>query len=416
MTAGKTETVVISKCMEFRIKPDMEQKVLIWKTFGCCRFVWNHLLDERIGYEKVHKGKLLNTTPAHLKKDNPFLCEVDSMALINTQLNLNQSCRKLFPKGKSPKFRAKGKDKRSYTTNWINNNIEVLHKGDSDNYIKLPKLGLVRIILHRSIPDGWRMKHATVKETASGKFFISLTFDVETEKKDPIKEFDNVEAFDYSMPSLIVSASGENNITSSDIRWYRNLEDKIAKEQRKLSRMQYGSANYLKQKHRIGKLHEKAGNRRKDFLHKLSHDVARDFDVVIVEDINLQHMSQTLNFGKAVYDNGYGMLRTMLSYKLQEKGKVLVKVDKFFPSSKRCSVCHDVNHDLKLADREWTCKSCGTYHDRDKNATKNLLDEGKDILNRWASGDSSLILAPSGVLSGKKLHPQAHSNVRQGGE
>ena len=405
MTAGKTETVVISKCMEFRIKPDMEQKVLIWKTFGCCRFVWNHLLDERIGYEKVHKGKLLNTTPAHLKKDNPFLCEVDSMALINTQLNLNQSCRKLFPKGKSPKFRVKGKDRRSYTTNCINNNIEVLHKGDSDNYIKLPKLGLVRIILHRSIPDGWRMKHATVKETASGKFFISLTFDVETEKKDPIKEFDNVEAFDYSMPSLIVSASGENNITSSDIRWYRNLEDKIAKEQRKLSRMQYGSGNYWEQKHRIGKLHEKARNRRKDFLHKLSHDVARDFDAVIVEDINLQHMSQTLNLGKAVYDNGYGMLRTMLSYKLQEKGKVLVKVDKFFPSSKRCSVCHDVNHELKLADREWTCKSCGTHHDRDKNATKNLLDEGKDILNRWASGDSSLILTPTGVLSGKKLHP-----------
>ena len=416
MTAGKTETVVISKCMEFRIKPDMEQKVLIWKTFGCCRFVWNHLLDERIGYEKVHKGKLLNTTPAHLKKDNPFLCEVDSMALINTQLNLNQSCRKLFPKGKSPKFRAKGKDKRSYTTDWINNNIEVIHKGGNENYIKLPKLGLVRIILHRSIPGGWRMKHATVKETASGKFFISLTFDVETEKKDTIKEFDNVEAFDYSMPSLIVSASGENNITSSDIRWYRNLEDKIAKEQRKLSRMQYGSGNYWEQKHRIGKLHEKARNRRKDFLHKLSHDVARDFDAVIVEDINLQHMSQTLNFGKAVYDNGYGMLRTMLPYKLQEKGKVLVKVDKLFPSSKRCSVCHDVNHDLKLADREWTCKSCGTHHDRDKNATKNLLDEGKDILNRWASGDSSLILAPSGVLSGKKLHPQALSNVRQGGE
>ena len=405
MTAGKTETVVISKCMEFRIKPDMEQKVLIWKTFGCCRFVWNHLLDERIGYEKVHKGKLLNTTPAHLKKDNPFLCEVDSMALINTQLNLNQSCRKLFPKGKTPRFRAKGKDKRSYTTNWINNNIEVLHKGDSENYIKLPKLGLVRIILHRSIPDGWRMKHATVKETASGKFFISLTFDVETEKKDPIKEFDNVEAFDYSMPSLIVSASEDNDISCDDIRWYRNLEDKIAKEQRKLSRMQYGSGNYWEQKHRIGKLHEKARNRRKDFLHKLSHNVARDFDAVIVEDINLQHMSQTLNLGKAVYDNGYGMLRTMLSYKLQEKGKVLVKVDKFFPSSKRCSVCHDVNHELKLADREWTCKSCGTHHDRDKNATKNLLDEGKDILNRWASGDSSLILTPTGVLSGKKLHP-----------
>ena len=140
----KAEAIVISKCMEFRIKPDDEQKILIWKTFGCCRFVWNHLLDERISYEKLSKGKLLNTTPVHLKKDNPFLSEVDSMALINTQLNLNQACKLLFAKGKVPKFRAKGKDKRSYTTNWINNNIEIVHKGDKENYIKLPKLGKVR--------------------------------------------------------------------------------------------------------------------------------------------------------------------------------------------------------------------------------------------------------------------------------
>ena len=136
----------------------------------------------------------------------------------------------------------------------------------------------------------------------------------------------------------------------------------------------------------------------------------------MVEDINLQHMSQSLNFGKAVYDNGYGMLREMLAYKLNSQGKVLVKVDRFFPSSKRCSSCHEINHDLKLSDRQWTCKSCGTHHDRDRNATKNLLDEGKDILNRWANGDSLLILASSGVLSKKKLHPQTHSNVRQGGE
>ena len=412
----KAESIVISRCMEFRIKPDDEQKILIWKTFGCCRFVWNHLLDERISFEAQNKGKLLNTTPAHLKKDNPFLSEIDSMALINTQLNLNQACKKLFPKGKIPRFRAKGKDKRSYTTNWINSNIEIIHKRDMENYIKLPKLGFVRIILHRDIPTGWRMKHATVKETASGKFFISLTFDVELEPIERKKEFEKVEAFDYSMPSLVVSASGENDITKEAIRWYRNLEEKIAKEQRKLSRMQYGSENYWQQKHRIGKLHEKARNRRKDFLHKLSHDVVDAFDAVIVEEINLQHMSQSLNFGKSVYDNGYGMLREMLAYKLNAQGKILVKVDRFFPSSKRCSVCHEVDHDLKLSDREWTCRSCGTHHDRDKNSCKNLLDEGKDILNRWASGDSSLILAPTGVLSGKKLHPQAHSNVRQGGE
>ena len=353
----------------------------------------------------MNKGKLFNTTPAHLKKENPFLCEVDSMALINTQLNLNQACRKLFPKGKAPKFRKKGKDKRSYTTNWINNNIEIVRKSDTENYIKLPKLGRVRIILHRSIPDGWRMKHATVTEMASGKFFISLTFDAEIESKETIREFKKIEAFDYSMPSLVVSASGENDITSDAIRWYRNLEEKIAKEQRKLSRMQYGSKNYWEQKHKIGKLHEKASARRNDFLHKLSCNVSSSFDAVVVEDINLQHMSQSLNFGKSVYDNGYGMLRNMLAYKLNDRGKVLVKVNKFFPSSKRCSACHAINHDLQLSDREWTCQSCGTLHDRDKNSCKNLLDEGKDILNRWASGDSSLILAPSGVLSEKKPHP-----------
>ena len=404
MEAELTQTIVVSKCMEFRIKPTKEQKILIWKTFGCNRFVWNHLLDERIAYEKVNKGKLLNTTPAHLKKDNPFLCEVDSLALSNTQLNLNHACRKLFPKGKVPKFRAKGKDKRSYTTNWVNNNIEIIHVRDDENYIKLPKLGLVRIILHRNIPDGWKMKHATIKETASGKFFISLTFDVEMTPAETKKEFEKVEAFDYSMPSLVVSASGENDITKDEIRWYRNLEDRIAKEQGKLSRMEYGSANYWQQKHKVGKLYEKASNRRKDFLHKLSRKVSSSFDAVIVEDINLQHMSQSLNFGKSVYDNGYGMLRNMLAYKLKEEGKILVRVGKFFPSSKRCSVCHEINHDLNLSDREWTCSNCGTHHDRDKNSSKNLLDEGKDILNRWAGGDSSLILAPSGVLSEKKLH------------
>ena len=414
MMEGKTEKnekpsiIIVSKCMEFRINPTMEQRILIWKTFGCNRFVWNHLLDERISFEKLNKGKLLNTTPAHLKKENPFLCEVDSMALINTQLNLNQACRLLFPKGKAPKFRAKGKDKRSYTTNWINNNIEIIHKSDTENYIKLPKLGRVRIILHRDIPAEWRMKHATIKETASGKFFISLTFDAEINPKERKTELGRIEAFDYSMPSLVVSASGENDITADDIRWYRNLEERIAKEQRKLSRMRHGSRNYWEQKHRIGKLHEKARNRRKDFLHKLSCNASRSFDAVIAEDINLQHMSRSLNFGKSVYDNGYGMLRNMLAYKLNDQGKILVKVDKFFPSSKRCSHCHEVNHELKLSDREWTCRSCGTHHDRDKNSCKNLLDEGKDILNRWASGDSSLILASSGVLSGKKLHPQAH--------
>ena len=345
--------------------------------------------------------------------NNIFLNKVDSSALSNVQLDLNRACTKQFAKGKVPKFKAKGKDKRSYTTNCTNNNIEIVHVSDTDNYIKLPKLGLLRIILHRNIPDEWVLKRVTVKETASGKFFISITFDAPNTKEERLETFEKIEAFDYSMPSLVVSASGENDITKDDIHWYCNIEEKIAKEMRKLSRMQYGSSNYYKGLHKVGKLSEKATNRRKDFLHKLSHKVANNFDAVVVEDINLQDMARALNFGKSVYDNGYGMLREMLAYKLDDKGKVLVKVDKWFPSSKRCSLCHEVNHGLTLNDREWTCSYCGTRHDRDRNACENLKQEGASLLCRWASGESSLKLSPSGVLSEKKLHPK-HSCL--GGE
>ena len=394
---------IISKCMEFRIKPEMEQKVLIWKTFGCCRFVWNSLLEERINYEKNNKGKIINTTPAHLKKDNPFLKEVDSLALSNTQLDLNKSCWILFSKGKAPKFRKKGKDKRSYTTNCNYRSFKIISRSDFENYIKLPKLGLVRIILHRSIPDEWKMKHATIKETASGKFFISLVFDVEVEQKEKAQKYDRLEAFDYSMPSLAVSASGENDIRKEDIHWYRNLEGRIAKEQRKLSRMMYGSANYWKQKHKVGALYEKAANRRKDFLHKLSRAVADRFDAVAVEGINLQAMARSLNFGKSVHDNGFGMFRVFLAYKLHARGKILVKIHPLYASSQLCSNCNTKNPEVKdLSVREWVCQECGESHQRDKNACKNLKKHAIELPGRWTSGDSSLILTPLGVLNEKE--------------
>ena len=189
----------------------------------------------------------------------------------------------------------------------------------------------------------------------------------------------------------------------ADIRWYRNLEDRIAREQRKLSHMIGGSNNYYDQLRKIGRLSEKVSNRRKDYLHKLSRSMADEFDAVVVEDIDLRAMSQALHFGKAVHDNGFGMFRTMLAYKLCRQGKVLVKVDRFYPSSQLCFVCGYKNpavRDLKV--REWTCPECGAHHDRDRNAAINLRGAGKALLNRWASGDSSLTLTPSGVLSEKK--------------
>ena len=397
--------VKVFKVLHCRIRPDEEQRITIWKTFGCCRKVWNCLLDERIQSNKVLGGdRFKNTTPAHLKKEYDFLNEVDSLALANTQLDLNGACKRQFAKGKAPKFKRKGKDKRSYTTNYVNNNIRLIHKSDCLNFLHLPKLGDVQIILHRNVPGG-ELKHVTIRETASGKFFASLVCEVPEEEVKVKTGFSEakVEAFDYSMPSLAVSASGEFDVSAEDIRWYRRLETKIAREERKLSHMKYGSGNYWKQKHKVGALHEKAANRRKDFLHKLSRAVADRFDAVAVEDINLQAMARALNFGKSVHDNGFGMFRVFLAYKLKAQGKILVKVNRFYPGSQLCSNCGAKNSEVKnLAVREWVCPKCGTYHLRDKNACQNLRQYAILLLGRWTSGDSSLILTPLGILNEKE--------------
>lgn len=287
----------------------------------------------------------------------------------------------------------------------------------------MPKLGLVRINCHRDIPTGWQIKNVTVKETASGKFFVSIGFDAVIDIPKPVKKFEKVEALDYSSSNLMVSHSGQFDVIKEEIAWYRDLEKKIASEQRKLSRMVKGSKNYYKQLHKIGKLHEKAANRRKDFLHKLSCRMANTFDTVILEDIDLREMVRKLTaeekemlvklgliplqLGKATMDNGFGMFRTFLAYKMKDRGKVVVKVDKYFPSTQLCSSCGYKNPALKdVSIREWTCPECGKHHDRDKNACKNLLAEGIRLLNRWTSGDSSLILDSYGFLSEKKPHLQ----------
>lgn len=406
--------VPVIKCLQYRIYPDSAQQILIWKTFGCCRWMWNHLLDERIQSNRVLGGdRFRNTTPAHFKQDpeNSFLKEVDSLALANEQLNVNQACSRLFAGGRTPRFRAKGRDRRSYTSNAVNHNIDIIQVSDTENYLKMPKLGLVKIILHRNIPADWVLKHVTITERASGKFYASLTFEAVQEEVKPAAAFHKIESFDYSMPNVAVSASGRYDVKGEEVHWYRLMEHKLAKEQRRLSRMEYGSHNYWKQRHRIGAIHEKIANRRRDYLHKLSAEVASEFDAVVVEDLNLHAMAQALNFGKSVNDNGFGMFRRFLAYKLKAQGKVLVKADRYFASSQRCSVCHHINPEVKdLAVREWVCPVCGARHSRDKNACENLKQEGTAMLNRWTSGDSALILAPTGVLSAKKPH------LLQGGE
>ena len=250
----------------------------------------------------------------------------------------------------------------------VNKNIRIEGKK-----IRLPKVGMVRIRVHREIPEGWKLKSVTVSKEGSGKYYASLLFDVpERESQAGGAEKEKVYlGIDYAMSGLAVFSDGT---IAEYPGFYRKAEERLAREQRKLSRCEKGSRNYEKQKKRVAVCHEKVKNQRKDFLHKLSRELADSYDVIGVEDINMKAMSRSLHFGKSVMDNGYGMFRSMLEYKLEEQGKDFVKVDRFFPSSKRCSCCGRIKKDLKLSDRIYRC-GCGNIMDRDVNAAINIRME-----------------------------------------
>jgi len=322
--------------------------------------------------EELKKQKL--PTPAKYKTEFEWLKEVDSLALANAQMNLQTAYNNFF-RDKTigfPKFKSKHKDKNSYTTNNVNNSIRIKNKK-----IKLPKLGYIKLKQHRQIPDNQIIKSCTISKTPSGKYYISILVEFEQQIKSKEFNINNVLGLDFDMKNLYTDSQG---IKAEYPQFYRKALDKLKKEQRKLSKMQKGSNNKNKQKIKIAILHEKVANQRKDFLHKKSRELVNRYDVIIIEDLNMKEMSQKLNLGKSVFDNSWGMFTTFQKYKLEEQGKLLLKVDKWFPSSKTCNECGYVNHDLELSDRQWICPKCNTYHDRDYNAAKNIRDEGIRIL------------------------------------
>lgn len=359
----------MNKAYKFRLYPNTEQQILFAKTFGCVRFIYNKMLGDKIKYYEEMKQKL-NNTPAQYKAEFEWLKEIDSLALANAQMNLQTAYNNFF-RNKSvgfPKFKSKHKNQNSYTTNNQGGNIRI----EKGKYIKLPKAGLVRIKLHRQIPDTHTIKSCTISQTPSGKHFISILTEYEFEP--PVKELnpDKALGLDYSSPHFYVDSQ---NVEADMPHFYREVESDLAREQRKLSRMVRGSNNYRKQRKRVATTHEKVSNCRKDWLHKQSRKLANNWDIICVEDINLRGMAGSLKLGKSTNDNGFGMFRTFLEYKLAEQGKLLVKIDKWFPSSKMCNVCGTVNDNLALVDREWDCE-CAAHLIRDLNAAINIRNAG----------------------------------------
>ena len=361
-----------NKAYKFRIYPNTEQRVLFARTFGCVRFVYNRMLADKIKYYEKTRKKL-NNTPAQYKKEFEWLKEVDSLSLANAQMNLQTAYNNFFrsPKIGFPKFKSKKSNRKSYTTNCINGNILM-----KNGYLKLPKIGFVKLKQHRKIPVDYKLKSVTISQTPSRKYYVSILF--EYEKQVQNKELLSFLSLDYSMHELYKDS---NSNEPAYPRYYRSAEKKLAKEQRKLSHMQKGSSNRNKQRIKVAKLHEKVADQRKDFLHKLSRQIANAYDCVCIENLDMKAMSQALHFGKSVSDNGWGMFTTFLQYKLEEQGKKLVKIDKFFASSQICSCCGYKNPETKnLAVRVWDCPECGTHHDRDVNAAINIRKEGMQIV------------------------------------
>ena len=358
-----------NKAYCFRLYPTKDQQIYFSKVFGSVRFIYNKMLSDKIDYYNAC-GKQLDVTPASYKKEFSFLKEVDSLALSNAQLNLRNAFKKFFkePNTGFPKFKSKKLSKCSYTTNNQNGTISI-----QDGFIKLPKIGLVKIKQHREIPDYYLLKSATIVKEPDGTYYVSVLFEYEKQVHEKIFT-DRVLDIDYSMHELYKDSEGnEPNYP----KYYRQSEKKLARENRKLSKMKKGSNNFAKQKIKLAKIYAKIRNQRKDFLHKESRKIADNYDVVCIENLNMKAMSQMLNFGKTVSDNGWGMFTSFLAYKLNDQGKKLIKIDKWYASSQTCNVCGYKNVLVKnLAVREWICPTCNTIHDRDINAAINIKYEG----------------------------------------
>ena len=378
----------MNKAIKYRVYPTTEQSIMFAKTFGCCRKVYNLMLSDKIeGYKAT--GKFPTVTPAKYKNDYPYLREVDSLALANKQMDLQEAFRNTFSKSRKkkngfPKFKSAKHSRKSYTTNNQHGTVAII----DSKYIRLPKIGKVKAVIHRVPDDSWTIKSATVSQESDGKYYISVLFEFDNAINLYVADKTNAIGLDYASDGLYVDSNGN---TGTNHKYYRESHDKLAKAQRKLSRMQGSkkyevkSNNYIKQLRKVNKIHRHIANQRLDNLHKISTEIANSYDVVCVESLNMRSMANHgFGNGKATLDNGYGMFLSMLEYKLSDRNKYLIKVDKWFPSSQICHCCGMLHPEMKnLAIRKMTC-DCGLTISRDQNAAINILKEGLRLLTEVA--------------------------------
>ena len=378
----------ILKAYKVRLYPTIDQQVFFAKSFGCVRFIWNKMLSDKIEHYKETKPTLKNY-PAQYKKEFEWLQEVDSLALSKVERHLQKAYQSFFKNGTGfPKFKKKGQ-RDSYTTNNQKGTVAI-----TESTVKLPKIGHIKAKLPNRMNG--LIKSATITKTATGQYYASVL--VET----IVDELPNTQSnigIDLGLTDFIVLSDGTK---VANPKFLSKLQHKLAREQKILAKRRAvakvanrklsDSRNYQKQKFKVAKVYEQITNSRTDFLHKLSFNLIKNHDVIAIEDLNVKGMVKNHKLAKAISDSSWSTFTTMLAYKAEWYGKTLVKIDRWYPSSKTCSGCNHLlaKAKLPLSLRSWDCPSCLQTNDRDINASINILNEGLKLATLKTVGATEL--------------------------
>ena len=347
---------------KFRIYPAKEQSTKIEETFRSVKFIWNKNVEIFNSYKKGDKLNYISTTV--LRQEFDFLQKVSAGALQQMEINFKDTLKQFFNKNRKKKL-GRPQFKKEQNSYQLPNKKYQIH----GNKIRLEKIGLVDIEIDRIIPSNVKYYSCTVSKSKSGKYFVSITF---SQDEQLFEKTNKAVGIDLGLKTLVVASNGKEFETK---KYLRKSQRRIKKLNKHLSRKVKGSKRYIKNRIKLARTHEKVANQRKHNNHLISHELTRDFDFISIENLNVSGLLKNRKLSKSISDAGWSQLVSFLEYKAKNRGKILQRIDRFFPSSKMCRFCGLIKEDLSLSDREWQCE-CGHLHNRDLSAAINILYEG----------------------------------------